>query len=95
MKVSLLLLGKYLTEHNFRISKLTEPSGGITHADIEEIQEMPDTSEILEKANMKNDLHTMIKSKLVERHIMIEKPGSPSYILADSGRAFFEEILPL
>jgi len=89
----LLLLGKYLTEHNYRISKLIDPSGGITRADIEAMQEIPDTQEILEKAKMKNDLHAMIKSVLVDRHIMLEKPGSQSYILADSGKAFFDEIV--
>ena len=89
----LLLLGKYLTEHNYRISKLIDPTGGITRADIEIIQEMPDTQEILEKAKMKIDLHAMIKSVLVDRHIMLEKPGSQSYILADSGKAFFDEIV--
>lgn len=89
----LLLLGKYLTEHNYRISKLSTSSGGITHADIEAMHEMPDTQEILEKAKMKNDLHSMIKSVLVDRHIMLEKLGSESYILSDSGRAFFEEIV--
>lgn len=89
----LLLLGKYLTAYNYRISKLTDPSGGITLADIEIIQEMPDTYEILEKANMKNDLYALIKTILIDRHIMLEKPGSQSYILSDSGRAFFDEIV--
>lgn len=88
----LLILGKYLTEHNYRLSKLTEPSGGITHADIEVIQEMPDTQEILEKSGVKSNLLASIKSVLVERSILLEKPSSQSYILSDSGRAFFDEI---
>ncbi|PKQ73654.1 condensin complex protein MksE [Aeromonas sobria] len=89
----LLLLGKYLTENNFRLSKLTDFSGGINAADIEAIQEMPDTNEILEKANIKKDLHTEIKNTLVNRNILLEKPSSQSYILSDSGRAFFNEII--
>lgn len=89
----LLILGKYLTEHNYRLSKLTEPSGGITPADIEIIQEMQETQEILEKAGIKNDLLASIKSVLVERNIMLGKPSSQSYVLSDSGRAFFEEIV--
>ncbi|MBT4836710.1 MAG: hypothetical protein HON94_05130 [Methylococcales bacterium] len=89
----LLLLGKYLTENNYRLSKLTDSSGGITIADIEAINEMPDTQEILEKGKMKNDLASAIKSILVERHIMLEKPSSQSYILSDSGRTFFDEIV--
>ena len=89
----LLLLGKYITEFNFRFSKLTEISGGITKSDIDLIQEMPNTQEILEKANMKNDLQSLIKTNLVDRHIMLEKVDTQSYILSDSGRAFFDEII--
>lgn len=89
----LLLLGKYLTENNFRLSKLTDPSGGITAADIEAMQEMPDTDEILEKANIKKDLLTEIKTTLVNRNILLEKPSLQTYILSDSGRAFFDEII--
>jgi len=89
----LLLLGKYITENNFRMSKLTEPSGGITEADIDAIMEMSDTPEILEKAKMKNDLLPLIKSILVKRSILLEKPGAQSYILSDSGRAFYDEII--
>jgi len=89
----LLLLGKYLTEHNYNISKLTHPSGGITRADIEAIQEMPVTQEIMEKTKMKSDLFSTIKNVLIDRHIMLEKPGSQSYILSDSGKAFFDEVV--
>lgn len=91
--VLLLLLGKYLTEHNYRIGKLTEPSGGITNADFEVIQQMPDTQEILEKSGLNSDLPTAIKSVLVDRYILLQKPGSLAYILSDSGKAFFEEIV--
>lgn len=89
----LLLLGKYITENNYRLSKLTDVSGGINAADIEAIQDMSDTTEILEKANMKKDLHTEIKNILVNRHILLEKPSSQSYVLSDSGRSFFNELI--
>lgn len=89
----LLLIGKYLTESNYKFSKITDPSGGITKADIESIQEMPDTQEIIEKAKLKNDLHIEIRNVLVNRNIMLEKPSSQSYILSDSGKAFFYEII--
>lgn len=91
--VLLLLMGKFLTEHNIRIGKLTESSGGITNADFEVIQQMPETTEILEKAGLNADLQTAIKSVLVDRHILLQKPGSLAYILSDAGKAFFEEIV--
>lgn len=91
--VLLLLLGKYLTEHNFRISKLTDPTGGVTESDFEIIQQMPDTEEILEKAGMKRDIQSSIKSVLVDRHILLQKPSSCSYILSEAGKAFFDEIV--
>jgi len=91
--VLLLLMGKYLTENNYRISKLTDPSGGLTEADFEAIQDMPDTAEILEKSAMKRDFSASIKPILVERNIMLQKIGSNSFILSDSGKAFFDEIV--
>lgn len=94
MRASLLLLmlGKYLNEHNYRVTKLTEYSGGISRADIEIIQEMPDVRELIEKAQLKNDLFTEFKNVLVNRNIMLEKPSSETFILSDAGKAFFEEI---
>ncbi|WP_026970843.1 condensin complex protein MksE [Aliagarivorans marinus] len=89
----LLILGKYINENNYRLSKLTEPSGGITRADIEEMQEEEDTVELIEKAKLKNDLHSEIKNVLVNRNIMLEKPSEESYILSDAGRAFFNEVI--
>ena len=91
--VLLLLMGKYLTENNYRISKLIDPSGGLTEADFEAIQHMPDTAEILEKSAMKRDFNASIKPILVERNIMLQKIGSNAFILSDSGRAFFDEIV--
>lgn len=95
MKASLLLLliGKYLTEHNLRMSKLVDANGGLTVADIETIAEMPYTQEILEKAKISQDLHAVIRSTLVERNIMYEKPSDKSYLLSDAGQAFFTEIV--
>jgi len=91
--VLLLLMGKYLTDNNYRISKLIDPSGGLTEADFEAIQNMPDTAEILEKSAMKRDFTASIKPILVERNIMLQKIGSNAFILSDSGRAFFDEIV--
>ena len=91
--ILLLILGKYVNENNYRLSKLTEPSGGITRADIEAIQEEEDTVELIEKAKLKSDLHAEIKNVLVNRNIMLEKPSEESYILSDAGRAFFTEVI--
>ena len=90
--VLLLLIGKYLTESNFRLTKLTESSGGLTNADFDAIQERPDTQEILDKSKIK-DFRTGIKSILVDKNILLQKPGSHSYILSDAGRFFFTEIV--
>lgn len=89
----LLIIGKYLTANNYRFSKISDSSGGITIADIEAIQEMPDTQEILEKSKLNNNLHSEIRNILVNRNIMLEKPSSQSYILSDSGKAFFNEVI--
>ncbi|CAD7532990.1 MULTISPECIES: condensin complex protein MksE [Aeromonas] len=89
----LLLLGKYITENNYRLEKLTDAAGGITVADIEAIKEMSDTGEILEKAGINKDLHKEIRTTLVNRNIMLEKPSQQVYVLSDSGRAFFDEII--
>lgn len=91
--VLLLLMGKYLTENNYRISKLTDPTGGLTEADFEAIQGMPDTAEILEKSGMKQNFSKSVGSTLIERNIMLQKIGSEAYILSDSGKAFFDEIV--
>lgn len=91
--VLLLLMGKYLTENNYRISKLTDPNGGLLEADFEAIQDMPDTAEILEKSGMKRSFSQSVDITLVERNIMLQKTSSNAFILSDSGRAFFDEII--
>ncbi len=91
--VLLLLIGKYITTHNFRLTKLTEASGGLTEEDIELIQQMPDTEELLEKSGMKRDFAGSIKSLLIDRNILLQKPSSASYLLSDAGRSFFDEII--
>lgn len=91
--VLLLLIGKYLTENNYKLSKITDTSGGLAIADIEAIMGMPDCLEILKKSKLNTDLHAAIKTALVDRNIMLEKPGSKSYLLSDSGKAFYEEVI--
>jgi len=95
MKAALLLLmlGKYINEQNFRFTKLTEPSGGITKTDILALQEMDDVQELIEKAKLKNDLFTEIKNVLINRYLLLEMPGSERFILSDAGVAFFEEVV--
>ncbi|WP_417439890.1 condensin complex protein MksE [Idiomarina abyssalis] len=95
MKACLLLLiiTKYINEQNYSFTKLTESNGGITHADIEIMQEMPDVQELIEKAKLNTNLHTEIKNVLVNRHIMLVKPSSSTYILSNAGRAFLDMLI--
>lgn len=95
MKAALLLLmlGKYINEQNYRFSKLTEPSGGITQADIRALQELDDVQELIEKAKLKSDLFAEFKNILINRNILLELPGSERFILSDSGRAFFDDVV--
>lgn len=94
MKICILLrmIGKYITENNYKITKLTAATGGLTSADFEAIQQMPTTTEILEKSGMKTDIKLSILSVLVERNILLEKPSSEAYVLSDVGREFFDQI---
>lgn len=89
----LLLLGKYITSHNYRLEKLSAVTGGLSLAEFNKIQAMPETKEILERANMSENLFKNIKSILVERHIMYEHPMTQHYMLSNSGKAFFEELM--
>lgn len=93
----LLIIGKYLTVNGFALSKITSPTGGLTEADFIKMGELPYVAEILEKAKLgnrhKDDLFSVIKSVLVERKLMLEKPSSQSYILSNAGKAFFDELM--
>lgn len=91
--VLLLLIGKYITEQNYRSTKLTDKTGGLSVVDFEGIEDMPDTQEILQKSGMKSGLQAAIKSTLIDRNILLQKPSSQTYILSDAGKAFFEEII--
>ncbi len=90
--VLLLIMGKYLIEHNHRLTRLTEPSGGVSESDFDAMQEMPNTQEILYKSKIK-DFTSAVKSVLIDRNILLQKPSSDEYILSDGGRAFFQEIV--
>ena len=85
-------MGKYLIEHNYRLTRLTDPSGGLSEFDIKAMQDMPNTQEILSKSKI-TDLKMAVKSILVDKNILLQKPSSLDYILSDGGRAFFNEIL--
>lgn len=90
--ILLLLIAKYINDNNYRLDKLTSPDKGLHMADIEAISEMPYTKEIAEKADLKKDLFSHIKSSLVDRGILLEKAGTTSYVLSDAGLAFFKEV---
>lgn len=91
--VLLLLIGKYITEQSYRFTKLTDKTAGLSQIDFELIEEMPDTQEILQKSGMKSGFMNAIKSTLIERNILLQKPSSETYILSDAGKAFFEELI--
>jgi hypothetical protein len=91
--VLLLLIGKYITEHSYQLSKLIDKTGGLSLADFEQIEEMPETKETMQKAGMKTGLYNSVKSVLIERNILLELPTSKSFILSDAGKAFFDEVI--
>ncbi|UZE97235.1 condensin complex protein MksE [Alkalimarinus alittae] len=90
--VLLLLIGKFINEHNYKIGKLTEANGGLTKSDFEDIEKMPDTAELLDKSGLKKGLWVAIKSNLIDRNILLEMPSAGKYILSDAGIAFYDEI---
>lgn len=97
MKVQILLLiiGKFLNSKQIGLSRIMTLSAGLTLADLEEIQELPDTIELLDKAGFKGSFKDNVKSTLVDRHILLEKTSSKSYVLSAIGRVFFEELKSL
>lgn len=88
----LLIIGKYITSHNYKLDKLSAASGGLTSSDIDKISSLSDTIEILQRANMNEDIFKSIKSILVERQIMFENPITQNFVLSASGMAFYEEL---
>ena len=91
--VLLLLVGKYITEQNYQLTKLTEKTGGLEQSDFDVMEEMSDIREIILKAGIKNGLYNAVKSVLVDRNIMLELPDRRAYILSDAGKTFFDEVI--
>ncbi len=60
---------------------------------MQNIQEMEDVQELIEKAKLKDDLFTEYKNVLINRFLLLEMPGSERFILSDAGKAFFEEVV--
>ncbi len=93
----LLLIGKYLTSNNLTMSKIIDEQGGLTTSDFSKMQTMENIAEILENANMQDDLLKNVKSILVDRHIMYKKVGDElgqdRYILSNAGKAFYDELV--
>lgn len=95
MKVAVLLLviGKYLNENGFKLSKITDPTAGLTAHDIARIEAMDDVEDILDKADIKGGLLNAIRNTLFLRGIMNERVGTQAYLLSNAGEAFFKEIV--
>lgn len=91
--VLLLLIGKFITEQSYQLSKLTEKNGGLSIADFELMEEMSETQEVLQKTGLKNGLYNAVKSVLIDRSILLEQPSSKTYILSDAGKVFFDQII--
>ena len=92
-QVLLMLIGKYLNNNNFSLQKLNNLNAGLTLADIEGIQKMEETSELLIRTGLKeDDLLSSIKNILVERHILLEKNNTQVYILSAIGQKFFDDL---
>lgn len=94
-QILLLMIGKYLNSKNLSISRITTLSAGITHVELEDIQSMEETVELLERAGLKENFKDNVKNILVDRNILLEKTTSQSYVLSAIGEAFFEELKPL
>lgn len=91
--ILLMILGKFVINGNYRMSKLTEASGGITADELAILENDDDVIELLEKGRMKGSLSSEVKNTLVGRKLLLEIPGAQKYILSDAGRAFFDEVV--
>jgi hypothetical protein len=91
--ILLMILGKFVINANYRMSKLTEASGGITVDELALLENDDDVIELLEKGRMKGTLSSEVKNTLVGRKLLLEIPGAQKYILSDAGRAFFDEVV--
>lgn len=93
----LLIIGKYLTMNNYTLSKITDSKSGLTLEDFQKMADIPNVSDILEKAKIAykkdEDMFSAVKSILVDRQIMLEKASSKKFVLSDSGKAFYEELI--
>ena len=94
-QILLLLIGKYLNNNNYSLQKIKHLNVGLTRSDILGVQAMPETIELLNRAGMGDDVFVQIKNILVERHILLEKTSSESFILSAIGEKFFDELHPL
>lgn len=91
--VLLIVIGKFINHKGYVLGKITDPAGGLDEADIEAIAAMPDTAELLEKTGLKKGFKAAFISTLVERKLMLQKPSDGRFILAASGRSFFQQLM--
>ncbi len=95
-QILLVMIGKFLNENNYSFSKITSIDAGLTFSDIETIQAMPDTEELMERSGMKKDkVLDNIKNILIDRNIMMEKTTSKAFILSEIGIQFYEDLKPM
>lgn len=95
-QILLVMIGKFLNDNNYSFSKITSIDAGLTLSDIETIQAMSDTEELMERSGMKKDkVLDNIKNILVDRNIMLEKNTSKSFILSEIGIQFYEDLKPM
>lgn len=97
MRIYLLLviIGKYLVIQGYSLNKIYHETAGLTVDDFHNMANIPHIIEILEKSKMgqhPNEISGLIKSNLIDRGILWEKPSTNTYILTNSGRAFFDEL---
>lgn len=97
MRIYLLLviIGKYLVIQGYSLNKIYHETAGLTVDDFHNMANVPHIIEILEKSKMgqhPNEISGLIKSNLIDRGILWEKPSTNTYILTNAGRAFFDEL---
>jgi hypothetical protein len=96
LKACLLLdiIFRHLANTNYRISKLTDGTAGISDLELEAIQESEELMQVFRKLDFSNKpFLSVVKSTLVNRGLMLEKPGGNAYVLSDAGQAYYSQIL--
>ena len=87
----LLIISRHVTKAGALFEKLSHPAGGVSVADIDEMEADAHSQEILKALGIKTGLEAAIRTNLVDRAIMVQMPTG-RLILSPAGKAFFTEL---